>query len=126
MRRQADAELTKIATEQSTTMDDICNIYHVSLSSGTYGTQIKETLTMVSGVACGIKFTGGQVIQRGQTLLVDYDVMLRLDADVSVSTSDQVQLFEKGTYLVSGTFKPFSQPTFNSTVQHVELKRVAP
>lgn len=126
MRLPSDSELTKLVDTQASAMDDLCNIYHVSLSSGTYGTNITETLTMVSGVACGIKFTGGRIIERGQTLFVDYDVLLRVPADVSVSTSDEIQLFEKGTFVVSGTFKPYSQPEFNSSVQHVQLKRTNP
>lgn len=120
------ATLQRLKNYQAETMDDRCNIVRVSFSSGTYSTQGTETRTMVSGVACGIEFTGGQIKQGGQVLLVDYDARLRLRADQPVFITDEIQLIEKGEFIVSGTFRPYSQPVVNSTVQHVPLKRVTP
>jgi hypothetical protein len=125
MRTPSDPEQARLAAEQTTAMGDLCNIYAVSRSSGTYGTHETETSSIASGVACGFYFTGGRTIQRGNLLLVDYDVLLRLPAGQVISIDYEVELIEKGQVLVSGTFRPFSQPTFNSTVQHVALKRIA-
>lgn len=124
MRTVKDAELTKLKSEQSYAMQDLCNIIHVARASGTYSPQGTQTRTMVSGVACGIDFTGGRILDKGQVLLVDYDVRLRLLATETVLVSDEIQLVEKGSYVITGTFRPASQPVVNSTVQIVPLKRV--
>ena len=124
MRLPSDAEINKLKATQEDAMADLCHIYHITLSSGTYG-NTTETRTMVSGTACGIHFTNGQTIQRGQVLLIDYDVLLRVPLSQDIGLKDEVQLIEKGVSLVSGTFKLTSNPTVNSTVQHVQLKRIA-
>jgi hypothetical protein len=124
MKAKSGAELSRLSVEQADAMGDLCHIYHVSLSSGTYGTRTTESLTIVSGVACGIQFTNGRTVQSGNLLLVDYDALLRLPTSVVLSMGDEVELVEKGELLVSGTFKPYVQPVINSSVQHVQLKRV--
>ena len=124
MKAPSGRVLNKIQQIQADTMDDRCNIVHLTFSSGTYSTQGTETRVMVSGVACGIDFTDGQIMERGQVLLVDYDAILRLSASQSVLLTDEIQLMEKGEFLISGTFKPSSQPVVSSSVQHVQLKRV--
>jgi hypothetical protein len=123
MKRISTAQIQRNQGLQSDAMDDLCNIIHISLSSGTYSTQGTETHSMISGTPCGIHFTGGQVVERGQTLFVEYDAILRLPAAQSVLLSDEVQLIEKGEFLISGTFNVYSQPTVSSSVQHVPLKR---
>lgn len=124
MRLVSTAELTKLQSEQSDAMQDLCHIHHISHSSGTYGTKIAENRTSVTGVACGIDFTDGSVRQGNQVLVVDYDAILRLPASQTILLSDDIELIEKGEYLISGTFKPASQPVVTSTVQHIQLKRV--
>jgi hypothetical protein len=124
MRLPSDAETNKKKVAQESNMDDLCNIVHVTRSSGTYSPKGTETRTMVSGVACGIDFTNGVVRQGNQVLVVDYDAVLRIPATYSILPSDEIQLIEKGNYQVSGTFKPNSQPTVSSSVQKVELKRI--
>ena len=126
MKAHSDAELTKLQTEQADTMDDLCHIYRISSSSGTYGNTVETRTISLSGVACGIDFTGGKVVQRGETFFVDYDAILRIDDCVVVLMTDEIELIEKGTFAISGTFKPFSAPTVNSSVQKVQLKRQAP
>lgn len=123
MRSLSANELSRISSVQSDAMNDRCNIIHISLSSGTYSTQGTETRSMVSGAVCGIEFTGGQIVERGQTLFVEYDAVLRVSASQPIFVTDEIQLIEKGVYVISGTFKPYSQPVVNSSVQHVLLKR---
>ena len=117
--------LPKISAIQKSVMKDVCNIKHVTLSSGTYSTKTTKSYTIVSGVACGIKFTGGRLVQSGQTILVDYDAVLRLPASLPIYMTDEIELVEKGDTIISGTFMPYAQPVVNSTVQHVQLKRQA-
>lgn len=124
MKKLQPRDYSRLASVQADAMNDLCNITHVTFSSGTYSTQGTETRVIVSGVPCGIDFTGGRVVQRGQALLIDYDAILRLSASQSILLTDEIELIEKGTFLISGTFKPYSYPVVNSTVQHVTLKRV--
>ena len=124
MRKQTARDFARIANIQSDAMNDRCNILHITRSSGTYSTQGTETRVMVSGVACGFWLTDGQVMERGQVLLVAYDATLRLQATQTIGLADEVQLIEKGEFMVSGTFKLSGNPTVNSSVQHVKLKRV--
>jgi hypothetical protein len=124
MKKLQTGDYSRLASVQADAMNDLCNITHLTFSSGTYSTQGTETRVMVSGVPCGIDFTGGNVVQRGQVLLVDYDAILRLSASQSILLTDEVQLIEKGEFVISGTFKPSSQPIVNSSVQKVQLKRV--
>lgn len=124
MKKLKPRDYSRLASVQADAMNDLCNITHVTFSSGTYSTQGTETRVMVSGVPCGIDFTNGQVVQRGQALLVDYDAILRLSASQSVLLTDEIQLVEKGEFVISGTFRPSSQPTVNSSVQKVPLVRV--
>lgn len=115
--------LAFLKRKQDSVMDDICHIRHITFSSGTYSTKSTEVYTSVTGVACGIQFTGGKLVQRGETILVEYDAILRLPANQPIFMSDDIELIEKGETIVSGTFKPFAYPVVNSTVQHVTLKR---
>jgi hypothetical protein len=78
---------------------------------------------MVSGVACGFMFTNNGIRQSNQLSLVEYDALLRLPDDQPVLITDEIQLLEKGEFMVSGTFRPASQPVVNSSVQYVQLKR---
>lgn len=126
MKPASRGQILNLQYAQNNAMDDLCNIVHITRSSGTYSTQGTETRVMVSGVACGFDFTNGQIKKGGQVLLVDYDAILRLPAAQSVLVTDEIQLSEKGAYMVSGTFRPYSQPTVNSTVQYVPIKRIAP
>lgn len=121
-----NVDLSLLKSLQNEVMDDLCNIYHVSLSSGTYGNTVEARDIFVSGVPCGIKFTNGQVVSRGQVMLVDYDVVLRIADDIPVLTTDEFDLVQKGDFVVSGTFNVYSAPVVNSSVQHVNLKRQAP
>lgn len=112
-----------LTRKQNSVMEDLCHIHHISFSSGTYSTKSTEVRTSVTGVACGVQFTGGRLVQRGETILVEYDAILRLPANQPIFMSDDIELIEKGETIVSGTFKPFAHPVVNSTVQHVQLKR---
>jgi hypothetical protein len=125
MPKPSDAALARLQRHQNGVMDDLCCIVHVSRSSGTYSTQSTETRTMVSGVACGIQFTNGQLKQGSQVLLIEYDAILRLPSSQPVLITDEIQLIEKGVTVISGTFRPVSYPVVSSSVQHVNLKRVA-
>lgn len=121
-----NVNLARLQTYQASTMDDRCVVYNIALSSGTYG-NITETRTLfASGVSCGIEFTNNQIIQRGQTMFVEYDAILRVASDQPIAMTDEILLVEKGDTIISGTFKPYSYPVVNSSVQHVELKRVVP
>lgn len=124
MKKLQTGDYSRLASVQADAMNDLCNITHITFSSGTYSTQGTEARVMVSGVPCGINFTSGRVVQRGQVLLVDYDAILRLSDSQPVLLTDEIQLVEKGEFVISGTFKPYSQPTVNSSVQKVPLKRV--
>lgn len=134
MRTVKDAELTKLQSEQSFAMQDLCHIHHISRASGTYGTHSSQTRTSVTGVACGIEFPKdlvrnlkqGNVQTSPQLLIMDYDCILRLTATQPILLTDEVELVEKGEFLISGTFRPVNPPTVNSTVQKVQLKRVVP
>lgn len=120
--KPTDGELSLLKLEQVASMGDLCNIYHVSLVSGTYGNTETRTL-FASGTACGIKFTNNTVRENRQVQFVDYDAVLRLVNDIPIGMTDEIELVEKGAFLISGTFKPYSAPTVNSTIQHVTLKR---
>ena len=110
---------------QAETMDDLCNIYSVTLSSGTYSTQATKTRTLVaSGTMCGILLTNGQIVQRGEIRFVDYDCMLRVQSDLSVKLTYEFDLIDKGNTMISGSFIPASQPVVNSSVQKIKLKRI--
>ena len=112
---------------QGLVMDDMCNIFSVSLSSGTYSTSVTKTRTLVvSGVACGIQLTNGQIVQRGEIRFVDYDCMLRVQSDLTVKMTYEFDLIDKGNTVISGTFIPASQPVVNSSVQKIKLKRIIP
>ncbi len=116
-------DFSRLANTQLESMNDLCNIRHISFSSGTYSTSVTETYSSVTGVVCGIDFTNGKLDQRGQVIFVDYDAVLRLPASQYVAINDDIELIEKGEFMISGTFKPFSEPTVNSSAQHVPLKR---
>jgi hypothetical protein len=124
MRDLPDGEYEKLKSAQEQSMTDICHVYHPSMSSGTYGNSV-ETLTLNSGVACAFAFTNGAIRQRGQLLLVDYDATLMLPAETPVFLADEIQLVELGMHMVSGTFRPASQPIVTDAIQYVELKRIA-
>jgi hypothetical protein len=127
MRKQSASELGRLASVQAEAMNDICHIYAVSFASGTYGTKITETRTLrVSGAACGLDYADGSVMRGNGLVFVDYDVMLRLPASQVISSGDEVELIEKGAFVVSGTFVLASPPTVSSSVQHVKLKRQTP
>jgi hypothetical protein len=118
--------LFRLQSVQADTMDDRCNIIHVSLSSGTYGNSLETRTLFMSNVPCGIEFTGGKIVQRGEMQFVDYDCLLRIADDIPVQMNDEIALIEKGEFLISGTFKPYSAPVVNSSVQKIQLKRQAP
>ncbi len=118
------ADYASMKATQAETMNDRCNIYHISTASGTYGTHLVETRTLVSGVPCGFAMIDGTVVDVGGLLLVGYEVILRVADTQPIGIADEVVLIEKGEFMVSGTFKPAAYPIVNSTVQHVKLKRV--
>ncbi len=125
MRLPSNAETDNKKTSQASNMDDLCHIKHVSMSSGTYGNSV-ENYTNVTGVACGIQFTNTNIRQGGgQVLLVDYDVLLRLPLGTNIFITDEFTLVEKGDTQISGSFKPNGLPTVNSSVQHLQLRRVS-
>lgn len=124
MKKLQHRDYTRLADVQADVMNDICNIHHISFSSGSYSTKSTETRTSVTGVACGFHLTNGTLVQRGQTILVEYDALLRLPANIPVGIGDDIELVERGEFVVSGTFKPYSAPIVNSSVQKIELKRV--
>jgi hypothetical protein len=112
---------------QGLVMDDLCNIFSVALSSGTYSTSVTKTRTLVaSGTPCGIQLSNGQIVQRGEVRFVDYDCMLRVQSDLTVKMSYEFDLIEKGNTIISGSFLPASQPVVNSSVQKIKLKRIVP
>lgn len=117
---------TRLKAIQASVMDDLCNIYRVTLVSGTYGTNVESRSVLSTGVACGIEFTNGKIVQRGQAIFVDYDAILRIADTVPLLMTDEIELIEKGEFLISGTFKPNSAPTVSSSVQHIQLKRQMP
>lgn len=126
MRKASSRQLQHNQDAQSAVMGDLCNIYRLTFVTGTYSDDESYTTSGTFNVPCGIHFENGQVRQvqgNEQVLLLDYDVMLRLSASQTVLMSDDIQLVEKGEFVISGTFQPSSQPTVNSSVQHVPLKR---
>jgi hypothetical protein len=123
MKKLQPQDYSRLMNVQSDAMNDVCNIHHITLSSGTYSTKITRTDVIVSGVACGIRMINGQLQQAGQTVFVTYDALLRIPANVTVTITDEIELVEKGVLVVSGTFKPQSIPAVNSSVQHIPLKR---
>lgn len=124
MKKLNARDYQRLASIQTDTMQDLCNIYHVTLVSGTYSTQIRESTVLVSGVVCGFHLTNGSVFIRGQALTVEYDAVLRITASQPIGLNDTFELVERGNFQISGSFKPFSMPVVNSSVQHVQLKRI--
>ena len=119
--------LSFLKAAQSSVMDDLCDIYSVSYSSGTYSTQSTKARTLVaSGVACGILLTNGQVVSRGEIKFVEYDAVLRIVDGQTILSNYEFDLVQKGDTQISGTFKVWSQPKVNSSVQKVLLQRVVP
>lgn len=117
------ANFLSLKKVQNLVMDDLCNIYNVTRSSGTYGNNVETRAYSYSGTACGIRLTNGQIMVRGQVQFVDYDCILRIADTVVVHEDDEIDLVEKGVFVISGTFKPYSAPVVNSSVQHITLKR---
>lgn len=115
-----------LKSQQASVMDDRCSIYTISRSSGTYGNNVETRAYSYSGTACGIKLTNGQIMIRGQVQFVDYDAVLRLPDTIVIQADDEIDLIEKGLFQISGTFKPYSAPVVNSSVQHITLKRQIP
>lgn len=126
MKKLQPRDFSRLATTQQEAFNDVCHIHHLTLSSGTYSTKVTETRTSITGVHCGIKLTGGTIVQRGETIFVEYDAILRLPASQSVAINDDIELIEKGEFVISGTFKPYGMPVVNSSIQHVNLKRGVP
>ena len=126
MKRVSASQIQRNQSLQMDAMDDLCHIAHITRNSGTYSTHSTETRSLVTGVACGIQFTNGQIKQGGQALLVDYDAILRLAASQPIFVTDEIELVEKGEYAITGTFRPASQPVVSSSVQRIHLKRVTP
>lgn len=124
MRSLKEQELNRLSDVQADVMNDLCNIYTVTMVSGTYGTNTTKVRVGVTNIPCGIHFTNGATVERGQVLLVDYDVLLRIPSDRQVSISSEIELVEKGETVVSGTFNLYAEPKFNSSVQLLQLKRV--
>ena len=122
----SNASLDRLKKKQAFVMDDLCNIYHITLVSGTYGNSQEVRTASHLNVSCGIEFTNGKIVQSGQVMFVDYDCILRVADDVTILENDEVDLIEKGMFAISGTFKPYSAPVVNSSVQHVQLKRTTP
>jgi len=123
MRKLQAGELSRLQSVQAQAMNDVCNITQRTFVSGAYSDDETFTTTVISGVPCGIKFTNGQLTSHGQVVLLDYDVVIRLSSAQPVGIDDLIDLVEKGTTVVSGTFIPYDSPTVNSSVQHVRLKR---
>lgn len=119
-------DLASLKRAQLDVMDDLCDIYTVSRSSGTYGNNVETRAYSYSGTHCGIRLTNGQVMIRGQLQFVDYDAILRVADTIVVHEDDEIELRQKGKFLISGTFKPYSAPVVNSTIQHILLKRQTP
>jgi hypothetical protein len=124
MRALSDGELDKLKASQAESMQDICDIYRVTYSSGTYGNNVETLSPVATGTLCSFQFAVGTLRQSNQVLLVDYDVMLRIPSTISVRLDDKVTLREKGNTMVSGTFSPYAPPIVNEMVQYVKLKRV--
>jgi hypothetical protein len=124
MKKISTAQLQRNQRFQLDAMDDLCNVYRVGFATGTtYPNTVKVRTAVYSNLPCGIHFTNGQVKQGGQVMFVDYDCILRIVDNVTILTDYEVDLVEKGEFLVSGTFKPNSAPTVNSSVQNLQLKR---
>jgi hypothetical protein len=117
------ANFLSLKKVQASVMDDLCNIYRITTVSGTYGNVTSQRTLYASGVACGIRMTNGTIVERGQVRFVDYDAMLRIVDTIPILTTDEIEPIKKGEFQISGTFKPYSAPTVNSSVQHVQLKR---
>jgi hypothetical protein len=106
---------------QNSVMDDICIINRATMITGTYG--MENVYVTGTPNVCGFFFTNGQINQRGQVSLVDYDVVLRLPAWTPVSLDDRIVLLQKGTIQVSGTFAPSELPEIGMSAVVVHLKR---
>ena len=107
MKPISTAQLQRNQRFQLDAMDDKCHIQRITLSSGAYGNTTEARIYIASGTVCGIEFTNGKIVQRGETQFVDYDCVLRIVDTVSVLMTDEVILVEKGEFLISGTFKPY-------------------
>jgi hypothetical protein len=123
MRPIKAGEITRLQSLQSAAMDDVCHVISVTLSSGTYGNTVETRAYVYSGTPCGIEFTNGKIIRRGETEFVEYDAILRIANDKVILMTDEIELIEKGVTVISGTFKPHSAPVVNSSVQKVLLQR---
>lgn len=124
MKKLQSRDYNRLGDIQNVVMDDLCNIHHITFSSGTYATKITEVDVVVSGVACGFHMTNGSITKLGETLVVEYDALLRIASSQPIGINDKIDLIEKGVTVVSGTFAPYSSPVINSSVQHISLKRV--
>ena len=124
MRKISDVVYAGLATIQAQSMNDLCNVLRYTYVTGTYSDDEVEVVTGSYSVPCGINMTGGSKVERGQLLLVEYDVTLRLPLTTTLDTNDRITLVEKGNHAVSGTFELYSSPQFNSSVQIAQLKRV--
>lgn len=123
MKKLAQRDTDRLASTQIEAMNDLCTIYHVTYVTGTYSDDETQVLTGTFNVACGIRLTNGQIQQRGQLLLVEYDAIVRLPSTQIVHLDDRFVLIEKGNTQISGTFTVYGHPISNSSVQHVQLRR---
>ncbi len=74
MRALSDGELDKLKASQAESMQDVCDIYRVTYSSGTYGNNVETLSPVATGTLCSFQFAVGTLRQSNQVLLVDYDV----------------------------------------------------
>jgi hypothetical protein len=123
MRKLQKRDTDRLASTQSEAMNDLCTIYHVSYVTGSYSDDETQVLTGTFNVECGIQLTNGQIQERGQLLVVDYDAVLRLPSSQLVGLDDRIVLTEKGNTQISGTFMVHGYPVVNSSIQHIKLKR---
>lgn len=117
-----------LKVQQEGVFNDLCNIYQVFFVTGSMSDDETYVTSGTMNIPCSIEFNNGrfrQMRDNPQLLILDYDVMLTVSADVPVRSDSDIVLVEKGQFLVSGTFQPSSQPTVTSVVQHIQLKRRA-
>lgn len=95
--------------------EDTCDIYTFSGLIDSYGDE-QSFFTVTSGVSCGFSYGKASEDERGQTVILQADAVLRLSLAQPISVKDKVDVRNK-FYTVDGV-------TDGITVKVVELKEL--
>lgn len=117
MRPIAAAELARMTTEQTGSMNDACTLFRVTHYQDSDTGQLSDSFDSGTLLACGLAIGSEFRNERGQVVTIDADAVLRLAASQSIGVGDKVIARGK-TYSVDGV-------SLGHNVQVVKLQEIA-